>query len=105
MLQNITSRKSNFIPENPKEPKMNHVTINFPLDIFVYPHVELPNVWTVEQKFDTPALTIAEIEEQTRSAVREIVRNIPAKNSNSEPKSVAVGVGSRGLDNLVPTVR
>ena len=31
--------------------------IDLPLDIFTYPDVPLPEVWTVEQHFKTPALT------------------------------------------------
>ena len=38
--------------------------INYPIDIFTYPDVPLPEVWTVEQKFDTPALTLPQIAER-----------------------------------------
>ena len=75
--------------------------IDIDIDTFTYPDVPLPQVWTVEQKFATPTLTGAEIEAQTREAVRTLVR---AKDL-AKGSTVAVGVGSRGLDNLVATVR
>jgi hypothetical protein len=75
--------------------------INLPLDIYTYPDISLPEVWTVEQKFDTPALTLEEIEAKAKAAVGAL-----AQDSRLRPgASVAVGVGSRGLDNLVPVVR
>ncbi len=75
--------------------------IDLPLDIFTYPDIPLPEVWSVEQKFDTPALTPEGIETKARQAVGELARD-PRLKSGAK---VAVGVGSRGLDNLVPTVR
>jgi hypothetical protein len=75
--------------------------IDLDIDTFTYPDVPLPEVWTVEQKFDTPALTIAEVEEKTHKAVRALV----CAGHLKPGATVAVGVGSRGLDNLVPTVR
>lgn len=75
--------------------------INLPIDIFTYPDVPLPEVWTVEQKFDTPALTPAQLEQQTRSAVASLARDPRLKPG----ATVAVGVGSRGLNNLVPVVQ
>lgn len=75
--------------------------IDLPDDIFLYPDVPLPEVWTVEQKYDTPALTPAEIEASVLRAVETLVQDarlLPGA-------SVAVGVGSRGLNNLVPVVR
>ena len=75
--------------------------IDIDIDTFTYPDVPLPQVWTVEQKFATPALTGTEIDAQTREAVRTLVR---AKDL-ARGSTVAVGVGSRGLDNLVATVR
>jgi hypothetical protein len=75
--------------------------IDLDIDTFTYPDVPLPHVWTVEQKLDTPALTVPEVEDRTRGAVRALVSG---RNLNPGA-TVAVGVGSRGLDNLVPTVR
>ena len=49
--------------------------IDLDIDTFTYPDVPLPQVWTVEQLFDTPALTGAEIEAKTREAVRTLVRS------------------------------
>jgi len=75
--------------------------IDIPLDIFTYPEVLLPEVWTVEQQFTTPALTSAEIEAAVVAAVETL-----AQDPRLKPGSrVAVGVGSRGLDNLVLVVR
>jgi hypothetical protein len=75
--------------------------INLPLDIFTYPDVVLPQVWTVEQKFDTPALTTEQIADQARRAVGELAQD-PRLRPGAK---VAVGVGSRGLDNLPVVVR
>lgn len=75
--------------------------LDLPIDIFTYPDVPLPEVWTVEQKFDTPALTPDEIVAATRQAV-ETLRRDPRLKPGA---SVAVGVGSRGLDNLPLVVR
>ncbi len=75
--------------------------IDLDIDTFTYPDVALPDVWTVEQRFDTPALSAEEIETRTRDAVRALVRERALEHG----ATVAVGVGSRGLDNLVPIVR
>lgn len=75
--------------------------IDLDIDTFTYPDVPLPEVWTVEQKIDTPALTIAEVDHKAREAVRNLVRDRGLQRG----ATVAVGVGSRGLDNLVVTVR
>ena len=75
--------------------------IDLPIDIFTFPDVPLPRVWTVEQQFETPALTPAQIEAETRGAVRSLVEKHPMKPG----ATVAVGVGSRGLDNLPLVVR
>ncbi|HZP84917.1 MAG TPA: hypothetical protein VFB21_24990, partial [Chthonomonadaceae bacterium] len=75
--------------------------IDLPIDIFTYPEIPLPEVWTVEQKFDTPALTPDQITAAVQQAVAEL-----AKDARLKPgANVAVGVGSRGLDNLVLVVR
>ncbi|HLK55698.1 MAG TPA: hypothetical protein VKU00_04000 [Chthonomonadaceae bacterium] len=75
--------------------------IDLPLDIFTYPDVPLPEVWTVEQVFDTPALSQEQIAAQVRAAVAAL-----AEDPRLKPGAkVAVGTGSRGLDNLVPVIR
>ena len=75
--------------------------IDLPVEIFTYPDVPLPEVWTITQTFDTPALTQAEIEAETRRAAAEL-----AADPRLRPgASVAIGCGSRGVDNLVPVVR
>src|SRR5947199_368683 len=53
--------------------KESNMIIDIDIDTFTYPDVPLPQVWTVEQLFDTPALTAAEIETHTRQAVRTLV--------------------------------
>ena len=75
--------------------------IDLPLDIFTYPDIPLPQVWTVEQVFDTPALTPEQIEGQVRAAVAELAADPRLKPG----AKVAVGTGSRGLDNLVLVVK
>jgi hypothetical protein len=75
--------------------------INLPLEIFTYPDVPLPEVWTVEQTNRTPALMPPQVEAQAVEATRKLV----AAHALPAGASVAVGVGSRGLDNLIPTVR
>ncbi|HLJ57415.1 MAG TPA: hypothetical protein VKT77_20420 [Chthonomonadaceae bacterium] len=75
--------------------------IDLDIDTFTYPDVPLPEVWTVEQRFGTPALPPAEIGARTRSAVASLVR----EGGVALGASIAVGVGSRGLDNLVAVVR
>lgn len=75
--------------------------IDLPVDIFTFPDVPLPEVWTAEQRFETPALTEAQIAEAVRRAVGEL-----ADDPRLKPGAkVAVGVGSRGLDNLALVVR
>lgn len=78
-----------------------NLQLNIPLDIFTYPDVPLPEVWTVEQKFDTPALDATQIETQVRAAVETLARDARLKPG----AKVAVGSGSRGVDNIVPVVR
>ncbi len=74
--------------------------IELPIDIFTFPHVPLPAVWTVEQIYDTPALTSEQITAQARQAVDALVE----RKGLASGATVAVGVGSRGLDNLVTIV-
>ena len=71
--------------------------IDLPIDIFTYPDMPLPHVWTVEQLYDTPALTAEQIIRQTQSAVDALIQQYNLRAG----ATVAVGVGSRGLDNLV----
>jgi len=75
--------------------------IDIDIETFTYPDIALPTVWTVEQRFDTPALSVTEVEARARQAVRSLV----GAKQPDRGETVAVGVGSRGLDNLVPTVR
>jgi hypothetical protein len=78
------------------------LNISIPLDTFVYPDVPLPRVWSVVQNFETPALSSDEIVETTSAAIAELIRN----DARLKPgASVAVGSGSRGLDNLVLVVK
>ena len=78
------------------------LTVSIPMDTFIYPEVPLPRMWSVEQRFDTPALSSAEVEQATAKAVRAFI----ARDARLKPgASVAVGSGSRGLDNLVLVVK
>lgn len=70
--------------------------IDLPLDIFIYPDMPLPDVWTVEQVYSTPTLTASEVEAQARTAVSTLTQSYGLKPG----ATVAVGVGSRGLNNL-----
>ncbi len=78
-----------------------NLQLNIPLDIFTYPDVPLPEVWTVEQKFDTPPLALDQIEAQVRAAVDALAQDARLKPG----AKVAVGSGSRGVDNIVPVIR
>lgn len=75
--------------------------IRYPTHLFTYPDVPLPEVWAVEQRSGALALTAAQVQEQTRDAVAVLAAD-PRLRSGA---SVAVGVGSRGLDHLVTVVR
>lgn len=75
--------------------------IEMPIDLFTYPDVPLPEVWSVEQRYDTPALAVAEIEAQVRQAIETLVADPRLKPG----ANVAVGVGSRGVDNIVTVAR
>lgn len=75
--------------------------LNLPLDTtaFSYPDTPLPPVWTVRQKIDVPA--IRDVEGAARAAMRRLFED-----PRLRPRSrVAVGVGSRGINNLVTVVR
>ena len=76
--------------------------IELPTDIFTYPDIVLPKVWRIEQKFDTPALS----QDALLQRVRESVAVLAAQDSRLRSgAAVAIGVGSRGVDNIVPVVR
>ena len=75
--------------------------IDYPEDLFTYPDVPLPEVWAVLQPPPTPALATEEVALQVSQAVAELVQ----KRGLAPGSSVCVGVGSRGLDNLVLVVR
>ncbi|MCX6381930.1 MAG: DUF2088 domain-containing protein [Armatimonadetes bacterium] len=77
------------------------ITVSLPLDIYTYPDIPLPEVWTVEQLESRTPLTADEVTAQARQAVRGLLQDPRLKAG----ATVAVGVGSRGLDNLVPVVR
>ena len=75
--------------------------LDLPIEIFTYPEVALPDVWTVEQIFDTPSLDAGAIESQVRQSVATLWADARLRPG----ARVAVGSGSRGLDNLVLVVR
>lgn len=79
----------------------SEITLSLPLDIYTYPDIPLPEVWTVEQKESAAALSPDEAGAKARQAVMELLQDPRLKAG----ATVAVGVGSRGLDNLVPVVR
>ncbi len=66
---------------------------------FAYPDIPLPEVWRIRQKIDAPELSDVE------GAAREAARVLIADPRIRPGASVAVGVGSRGIDNLVLIVR
>lgn len=75
--------------------------IEIPTDIFTFPEIPMPAVWRVEQRSAIPALTAERIKADAKKAVEILLatKQLPAGSK------VAVGVGSRGLDNLVLLVR
>ena len=75
--------------------------VNLPTDIFTYPDVKLPRVWRVTQRHEAPSLSVEQIQAKTEAAAMALLREraLPAG------AEIAVGVGSRGLDNLVIVVR
>src|SRR5690348_4757919 len=66
---------------------------------FDHPEVPLPAVWTVRQKVQAPVLRDVE------GAVREAFAAFAGDPRLKPGASVAVGVGSRGVNNLVAAVR
>ncbi len=70
--------------------------ISLPTDIFTYPDVSLPDMWTVEQRLSKPSLTSDEVAGLVMSAMNTLLEL-----KKPQPGSrVAIGVGSRGLCNL-----
>ncbi len=73
--------------------------IEFDTAAFECPNVPIPAVWTIRQKIDAPIL--ADVEGEVRSAVTKLFAD-----SRLRPDaSIAVGVGSRGINNLALVVR
>jgi hypothetical protein len=75
--------------------------IGLPIEIFTYPDVALPEVWTVEQTGFTPALSQETIEAHVREAISTLAHDPRLKPG----ARVAVGVGSRGVDNIALMAR
>lgn len=75
--------------------------IDLPTDVFTYPDYPLPRVWPVEQTRQAPPLAPDELERRVQEAVRELLTGRDLQPASS----VAVGVGSRGLDKLPIIVR
>ncbi len=75
--------------------------VNLPTEIFTYPDVQLPRVWRVSQRHEAPSLTTSEIQDAVTAAVGKLLheRSLPSG------AQIAVGVGSRGLNNLLTVVQ
>jgi hypothetical protein len=73
--------------------------IEYNTSIFDYPHIPIPPLWTVRHKVEAPVL--ADVEAATRTAVKSLFTDPRLKPG----AKVAVGVGSRGINNLVTVVR
>src|SRR5437879_6173769 len=65
---------------------------------FAHPEIELPEVWTIRQRIDAPVLK--DIEDGTRQAMAPLLRDPRLRDG----AAAAVGVGSRGIANLVLVV-
>ncbi len=78
-----------------------HLKLTIDLDTmaYAYPEVPIPSVWTIRQKVDAPVTP--DVETAARNALAPILGDPRLKTG----ASVAVGVGSRGINNLVPIVR
>ena len=75
------------------------VNISIDPTAFAYPDVPLPEVWRIRQRISAPEL------QNVEAAAREAAGRL-LKDPRIRPgASVAVGVGSRGIDNLVLVVR
>jgi hypothetical protein len=78
---------------------MSIVRIDYDTTAFDYPHIALPQVWTVRQKLAAPALV--DVEGTARSAARTLCADPRIRPG----AAVAVGVGSRGIHHLQLVVR
>jgi hypothetical protein len=74
------------------------LTINYDTTAFDNPDVPIPEVWTVRHRVAAPVLVDVE------AAIREEARKLLADPRLKPGASVAVGVGSRGIANLVTAV-
>src|SRR2546421_268707 len=75
------------------------IRIDYDTEAFAYPDVPLPPVWTVRQRNNAPVHP--DVEDGIRAALHPLLCD-PRMRPGA---SVAVGVGSRGIDNLVASVR
>ena len=75
------------------------VTIQIDPAAFAYPEAPLPEVWRIRQVLDAPELS--DVEGAAREGARALARDPRIRPG----ASVAIGVGSRGIDNLVLVVR
>lgn len=75
------------------------LSIPYDTTAFDNPDVAIPRVWTVRHRVDAPV--IADVE----TAVRQEIRKLLIDPRLKPGASVAVGVGSRGINNLVTAVR
>ena len=66
---------------------------------FAYPDIRLPEVWRIRQHINAPEL--ADVESSAREAARALQSDFRIRRG----ASIAVGVGSRGIDNLTLVVR
>ena len=78
---------------------MPNIKIEYSTEAFDYPYVGLPEVWTVRHKVSNQVIN--DLEGSVKLAVDQLLVRTPL----AEGASIAVGVGSRGIDNLVEIVR
>src|SRR5258708_5051816 len=78
------------------------LTINYDTSAFDNTDVPIPLVWTVRHKVEAPIL--ADVEEAVRLEARKLLSDPRLKPGARRP-TVAIGVGSRGVNNLVMVVR
>src|SRR4051812_17266285 len=75
------------------------LTIHCDTTAFDNPDVPIPKLWTVRHRVDAPVLTDVE------AAVRQEMQRLLLDPRLKPGASVAIGVGSRGVNSLVLTVR
>jgi len=75
------------------------LTLQLDTKAFSYPDIPLPAVWTICQTMEAPVL--ADIE----SAVRKAIESLWQDPRLQPGAAVAIGVGSRGINNLLSIVR